>query len=179
MNHRSVVLSLFLSFLGANLWAQQSPNAEWTILVVYHSDTGHTKALAEKVCEGIGLVEGSQCRLKSVDGVEDSDLEAYDGLVVGSPVHWATLSTPIKGFLDRVGASYFAQKRIGPDSTAASDADYRVGASFRHRWLLRLGKGNGPLCHHLCSIELALRYRWGGGRRRVWHLRCSGDDGAF
>ena len=70
------------------------------VLVVYHSMTGNTQALAEAVAEGARRVPGSEVVLRTVDEVEREDLEAADALLLGSPTYWGTIAAPVKQFID-------------------------------------------------------------------------------
>jgi len=70
------------------------------VLVVYHSMTGNTKAMAEAVAEGARSVPGAVVTLKSVDEVEKADLVEADALLIGSPTWWGTIATPVKQFID-------------------------------------------------------------------------------
>jgi len=86
------------------------------VLIVYHSETGHTARLAGAVATGARAVEGSDVRLLSVDSVSHADITWADALIVGSPVHAANVSAPIARFLgslpfdgqmrDKVGAAF-------------------------------------------------------------------------
>lgn len=70
------------------------------VLIVYHSLTGNTEALAEAVAEGARSVPRTTVAVKSVDEVENSDLEACDAMLIGSPTYWGTIATPVKQFID-------------------------------------------------------------------------------
>jgi len=73
------------------------------ILIAFHSDTGNTAALAGAVREGAARVEGVNVSLKRVEEVRDEEIRAASGIILGTPVHWQTLSAPVKSFLDRMG----------------------------------------------------------------------------
>ncbi len=73
------------------------------ILIAFHSDTGNTAALADAVREGAARVQDVSVSLKRVQEVRDDEIRAAAGILVGSPVHWQTLSAPVKSFLDRMG----------------------------------------------------------------------------
>ena len=70
------------------------------VLVVYHTLTGNTEALAEAVAEGARGVPGVEAVVKPVDEVGNDDLEACDALLIGSPTYWGTIATPVKQFID-------------------------------------------------------------------------------
>jgi len=69
------------------------------VLIVYHSETGHTARLADAVASGARSVAGSEVRQLSVDSVSHADLAWADALIVGSPVQAANPSAPIVRFL--------------------------------------------------------------------------------
>lgn len=90
-----------VSRAGEHEQAEQAEQAR--VLVVYHSVTGHTESMAKALAEGMAAVAGVQVVLRSVDDVTDQDISEADGILVGTPVHWGSLSARVKGFLDRVG----------------------------------------------------------------------------
>ena len=55
------------------------------VLVMYHSRTGKTRALAEEVTRGVEEVEGVACSLKPAAEVSAEDFIAAAGIVAGSP----------------------------------------------------------------------------------------------
>jgi len=71
------------------------------ILVVYDSRTGNTEKAAALVAEGIKQVKGVNCILKRVDDVSLDDLLQADGVIIGSPTYYGSMSGKIKDFLDK------------------------------------------------------------------------------
>ena len=71
------------------------------ILVVYHSQGGHTRRMAEAVAQGVSSIEGAEVRLLTADQAGLEDLEACDGLVLGTPEYFGYMSGLVKDFLDR------------------------------------------------------------------------------
>jgi NAD(P)H dehydrogenase (quinone) len=82
-----------------------------TVAVVYHSDAGHTKIMAEAVHEGAALVEGVEAALHEVDrkliveGRYENEplleaLDAADAIIFGCPTYMGDVSGPMKAFLD-------------------------------------------------------------------------------
>jgi NAD(P)H dehydrogenase (quinone) len=74
------------------------------ILIVFHSETSNTEALAGLVAEGMASVGGVEARLRPLGAVSDAEILQADGILVGTPVHWSTVSVETRSFLDRVGA---------------------------------------------------------------------------
>ena len=73
------------------------------ILIAYHSQTGNTAKLAAAVREGAASVSGVDVLLRSVNEVGAEDILKSEGIVLGTPVHWGSLSADSKRFLDRIG----------------------------------------------------------------------------
>lgn len=72
------------------------------ILVLYHSESGHTKTMAELVAEGAGSISPTDVRLKTVSEGTADDLEWCDGVALGSPTHMGTISWEMKRWWDVV-----------------------------------------------------------------------------
>ncbi len=105
------------------------------ILIVYHSETGHTALLAHAVESGARGIAGSDVRLLSVDSVSHDDVAWADALIVGSPVHLANISAPVVEFLhslpfngemrDKIGAAFVTAGGISAGAGAAQLAILR------------------------------------------------------
>ncbi len=113
---------LILLFLGCVHAAEPA-----RILIAVHSETGRTAALAEAVREGAARVEGVRVMLRRVSEASDDEIRTASGIVVGTPVHWQTVSAPAKSFLDRMGrvlgASYGEGKTGGVLVTSGSPSN--------------------------------------------------------
>lgn len=70
-----------------------------SVLVVYHSLTGHTEAMARAAAEAAAAVPGVVVRVLTVEEARPADLEWADGILVGSPTHWANLPAPVSEFI--------------------------------------------------------------------------------
>lgn len=92
---RGLLILLFLS----PLWGGEPVR----ILVAFHSETGHTAALAAAVAEGAARVEGAAVMARRLDEVLDEEIRGAHGILIGTPVHWQTQSGAAKAFLDRMG----------------------------------------------------------------------------
>ncbi len=94
------------------------------LAVVYHSDEGTTRILAEGVCEGAGSIEGVDAVLHEVDrrriveGSYDNEpqleaLDAADAIVFGCPTFMGDVSGPMKAFLDATLQRWYARAWSG------------------------------------------------------------------
>jgi len=75
------------------------------VLIIYHSKSGNTKKMAEAVGQGVDA-EGIEKDIKEVKEVSVDELLNYDGIIVGSPNYFGTMSAEIKEFFDR-SVKYF------------------------------------------------------------------------
>lgn len=73
------------------------------LLIVYHSQTGNTKAMAEAAWQGATdpLIEGVDVRLKAAPDAGPEELLAAQGLLLGTPENFGYMSGGMKDFLDR------------------------------------------------------------------------------
>jgi NAD(P)H dehydrogenase (quinone) len=102
------------------------------ILVVYHSVTGNTEAMALAVAEGVATVPGATPVVKKTDSVTSDDLRAADGIILGSPTYWFNMAAPLKTFIDdwwfvfkvplagKVGASFASGLGSGTEAVISS-----------------------------------------------------------
>jgi NAD(P)H dehydrogenase (quinone) len=71
-----------------------------SILVIYDSSSGNTEKAAMLVAEGVKHVKGVHCAVKKVDDVSVDELTKVDGIIIGSPTYYGTMSGKIKMLLD-------------------------------------------------------------------------------
>lgn len=111
------------------------------LLVVYHSQTGHTETLINQVVAGARTAEirGVQVRLRRASQAAVSDLLWAHGLVLGTPENFGYMSGAMKDFLDRVyypceglreGLPYALVISAGNDGTGARSAVERIARGF-------------------------------------------------
>ena len=93
INMKKYIL-LSLLFLTANC-----VQAQVSVLVVYHSETGSTEQMAMAVYEGASSVEGVKVQLLPSSEVSTEDLLSADAIIVGSPVYNANVTPEISRFI--------------------------------------------------------------------------------
>ena len=86
------------------------------VIVVYYSQTGTTKKMAEIIADEVKN-NGFSVDLKSISEVEARQLLGYDGIIIGSPTYYGTLAAQIKELLDKSVAFH-------------GQLDGKVGAAF-------------------------------------------------
>lgn len=112
------------------------------ILVVYHSQTGHTEAMARAVAEGAAEIEPARVILKRAGEAGLQDLLDADGIAIGTPENFGYMSGMVKDFFDRT--FYAAQDRVfrkpyvvfisaGNDGRGALQAIERIALGYKFR----------------------------------------------
>jgi NAD(P)H dehydrogenase (quinone) len=71
------------------------------VLVLYHSNSGHTARMADLIAEGARQIPGIEVRLRDVQSAVPEDVHWCDGLAVGSPTNMGVLSWQMKRFWDQ------------------------------------------------------------------------------
>jgi NAD(P)H dehydrogenase (quinone) len=72
------------------------------VLVLYHSETGNTRSMADLVVEGAASLPDTEVRLRSVAEATADDLVWCDGIAVGSPTCMGTISWQMKRWWDEI-----------------------------------------------------------------------------
>jgi NAD(P)H dehydrogenase (quinone) len=132
------------------------------ILVLYYSQTGAVRQMAQFIARGIEKVPQSGARLRTVPkvstvieatepGVPDTgapyvefaDLEQCSGLALGSPTRFGNMAAPLKYFIDGTGALWLKGTMAGkPAAVFTSTASMHGG---QESTLLSMML---PLLHH-------------------------------
>lgn len=110
------------------------------ILVVYHSQTGNTRRMAEAVAEGIRSMDGAEAVVRPAPEATLEDLLRADGVLFGTPENFGTMAGLVKDFFDRT--FYPAQNQVfrkpyavfvsaGNDGTGAVQAVERIAAGYK------------------------------------------------
>jgi len=70
------------------------------ILIFFDSDTKNTEKMALLIAEGTKKVKDTETRLKTIDTISLEDFKWCDGLALGSPTHYGTVSWKMKKWWD-------------------------------------------------------------------------------
>ncbi len=93
------------------------------VLIIYYSRSGNTKKMAELIKNGVEK-EGTEVVLKDVKDTKVDDLLNADAIVMGSPVYYGSMASPLKKLLDdsvshhgdldgKIGAAFSSSANIG------------------------------------------------------------------
>lgn len=81
--------------------------------VIYFSDTGNTKAMAEVIVEGMEQVEGVEAKAFALDAIDKEWATESACIVVGTPVYMANMASQVKAWLEGPCAEYGIMGKIG------------------------------------------------------------------
>lgn len=153
------------------------------ILVLYYSQNGSTKKLAELIARGIESVSGCCARIRTVPKVSTvcesissdipetgypyvsyDDLKECIGLALGSPVRFGNMSAHLKYFLDGTINDWLSGTLVGKPATVFTSSGSMHGGQEACLLSMMI-----PLLHHgmitlgLPYTEKALLETTGGG----------------
>jgi multimeric flavodoxin WrbA len=114
------------------------------LLIVYHSQSGSTRRMAEAVIRGAGHtdISGVEVRVRDALAATADDLKWADGFILGTPENFGYMSGALKVYLDRIyydcldqvdGMPYALFVRAGNDGSGAVTSVNRIlkGLSVR------------------------------------------------
>ena len=141
------------------------------LLIVYHTQTGGTAALAERAAQGAGAIPEIDLVVKRAGDAVAADVLAADGLLLGTPENFGYMSGMLKDFFDRVyydcenkvaGRPYSVFVCAGNDGTGALREIDRIVTGLRmkkvHPGVIarRVGGMAGSSRGHLDPSDLKL-----------------------
>lgn len=120
---RKAAVLCLLILLPVLALGEKAEQNKTTVLVVYYSAKGHTRAMAEAVAKGARAVEGATVNLLSVADAKVADVLSADAVIVGSPVYKANVAPPLQEFInswpikdgalrDKLGAAFVTASGI-------------------------------------------------------------------
>jgi len=141
------------------------------ILVLYYSQGGAVKQMAQLVARGIDSVNGASARLRTVPKVstnceatepdipdagdpyvERTDLEECAGLALGSPTRFGNMAAPMKYFLDGTTGEWLKGALIDKPAAVFTSTGSMHGGNETTLLTMML-----PLMHH-GMVMLGLPY---------------------
>jgi len=72
------------------------------IAIVYHSETGNTKKMAELIKKGCDKVEGVESAIMSIDDMDTTYIAGAGAVIFGCPTYEGTASWQMKKVLDTI-----------------------------------------------------------------------------
>ena len=170
------------------------------ILVLYYSQGGAVKEMAQLIARGVESVSGAKARIRTVPKVsanceatepdvpstgapyvELDDLEECGGIALGSPTRFGNMAAPMKYFLDGTSGLWLKGALIGKPAAVFTSSGSMHGGNETTLITMML-----PLLHHGAMI-LGLPYsepqlgttKTGGTPYGASHIGGAMDDQAI
>ena len=147
------------------------------LLIVYHTQTGGTRLLAEAALRGARTIGETTTELRMAAATSAEDLLQADGLLLGTPENFGYMSGMLKDFFDRVyypcedkltARPYSVFVCAGNDGTGAMREVDRIVTGLRMKKVhpgviaLRVGGAVGSSRGNLDPQDLAAAAELGG-----------------
>lgn len=132
------------------------------ILILYYSQGGAVKQMAQLIARGVDSVSGAQARIRTVPKVSTTceatepdipstgapyvthqDLEACAGLALGSPTRFGNMAAPVKYFLDGTSGLWLKGALIGKPAAVFTSSGSMHGGNETTLLTMMI-----PLLHH-------------------------------
>ena len=139
------------------------------ILIVCDTNGGNTYRMARRIARGVESVDGAEATLRAVPKVgardapriesvpdsgapyvERAELDACDGLIIGSPTHFGNMSASLKHFLDGTTSTWFGGTLAGKPAAAFTSTGSQHGGQEATLLTMMV-----PLLHHgmlICGL---------------------------
>ncbi len=104
-----------------------------SIVVVYHSNYGHTERVALAVGEGARRHVGANVQVLSVDTLDEAGwqaLDAADGIIFGAPTYMGSVSAKFKAFIEATSKRWVAQSWKDKVAAGFTNAGAYSGDNF-------------------------------------------------
>ncbi len=132
------------------------------ILILYYSQSGHVRDMAEHIARGVETVTGCSSKLRTVPAISTvceatqdtipqqghlyasaEDLKQCDGLVLGSPTRFGNMAAPLKYFIDQTSDIWLSGSLIGKPAAVFTSTGSLHGGQESTLLSMML-----PLMHH-------------------------------
>ncbi|MBS4960113.1 MAG: flavodoxin family protein [Clostridiales bacterium] len=132
------------------------------ISILYHSITGNTKLIGEKIEEGLKKAGVDQVRLMSIEEeIDEAFVHDSEAIIFGTPTYYATMSWQMKKFFDttkldfseKLGACFATARNIGGGSEIA-EKDMLQHMLVRGMLVYSAGAAHGAPFTHLGATAI-------------------------
>jgi NAD(P)H dehydrogenase (quinone) len=81
------------------------------VLIVYASDYGGTKKMAEAVADGVRSIPDCEAVVKQAQEAKADDVVSSHALIIGTPVHMGSIDWRVKKFIDQVCSGLWMENK--------------------------------------------------------------------
>lgn len=96
------------------------------ISIVYHSESGRTKQLAQEVFKGINEYKNIECKIMVISDCDYDFMGLSHAVIFGSPTYYGGMSWQMKKFIDKLRDHVSLEGKIG--SAFCSGKSFRGGS---------------------------------------------------
>lgn len=104
------------------------------ISILYFSQTGNTKRMANAIAEGANKVNGIHAKTISISDIDATYLKDSSCIILGTPTHYTSMSSEVKTWLDHESAKYNLPGKLG--GAFATEAYVHGGADLAIQGIL-------------------------------------------
>ncbi|MBP1731169.1 MAG: flavodoxin [Deltaproteobacteria bacterium] len=130
------------------------------ILIIYHSQAGSTRKMAEAVMRGALEIEGAVVWLRKAADATLEELLECDGLIIASPEYFGYMAGAIKDFFDRTYEAAKDDRSVsrkpfaivigaGNDGTGALSHIERISRGYRFKRAQEPIVSRGPVTEEI------------------------------
>ena len=131
------------------------------VAVVYHSESGNTRRMAELVVEGAESVEGVEAKMMGIEEVDTEFLTEAPVLALGCPTYEGTCSWQMKKFLDtapvslagKLGGAFASQNWPGGGGADLTEITLIAGMLVHGMLIYSGGTAQGPPYLHFGAVS--------------------------
>ena len=131
------------------------------VAILYHSETGNTRKMAELVREGCVSVEGVDARCMPIDELDDAYVAASQAVILGSPTYEGSCTWQMKRFLDtqaqglagKLGGVFASQNWPGGGGASFAEMTMIAGMLVRGMLIYSGGISEGQPYLHFGAVS--------------------------
>jgi NAD(P)H dehydrogenase (quinone) len=131
------------------------------VAILYHSETGNTRKMAELVLEGCMAVEGVEARCMPIDEVDEAYVTRSSAVILGSPTYEGSCTWQIKRFLDtqaqglagKLGGVFASQNWPGGGGASFAEMTMIAGMLVRGMLIYSGGISEGQPYLHFGAVS--------------------------
>lgn len=83
------------------------------LAIIFHSESGNTKEVAQLIAQGAEKIEGVESRCMSISEVDKPYINKAKAVIFGSPTYHANLTWKMKRWFDEESSNYDFKGKIG------------------------------------------------------------------
>jgi multimeric flavodoxin WrbA len=124
------------------------------VLIIYHSQGGNTRKMAETITDGARKINGIDVVLKDASNASVDDILSCDAVVIGSPEYFGYMAGAVKDFFDRTYEDarektfrlpYFVFVCAGNDGRGAVSNIERIASGYKWKKVLESFRVTGEV----------------------------------